>query len=113
MKVRYDNHQDRSDPMNGAGPTDNTLGYEQHHIVNQNPSNLAKESFEKFGSDLIDNSSNIVWVPRLLHECVNGEYSSNSDGSGTPLVRDVINNMDFQQQREEGLKILRKCGVLK
>jgi hypothetical protein len=25
----------------------------------------------------------------------------------------IINELDFDQQREEGLKILRECGVLK
>ncbi|MGA3309832.1 MAG: AHH domain-containing protein [Xanthobacteraceae bacterium] len=94
-------------------PTEDNLGYEQHHIVNQNPDNLAKDSFEKFGSELINDPSNIVWLPRLQHECVNAEYSENSDGSGTPLVREIVNNMDFDNQYEEGLKILRKCGVLK
>ncbi len=94
-------------------PAENGLGYEQHHIVNQNPDNLQKGTVAKFGSELINDPSNIVWVPRLQHECVNSEYSSNSTGPGTPLVRELINKMDFQQQREEGLKILRKCGVLK
>ncbi len=94
-------------------PTENSLGYEQHHIVNQNPDNLQKGTIAKFGSELINDPSNIVCVPRLLHECVNAEYSSNSNGPGTPLVRDVINEMDFGQQYQEGLKILRKCGVLK
>src|ERR1700683_1098600 len=29
-------------------PAENILGYEQHHIVNQNPANLAKNVFVKF-----------------------------------------------------------------
>jgi hypothetical protein len=94
-------------------PSDNILGYEEHHIVNQNSDNLAKDVFEKFGRDIIDDPSNIVWISRLQHECVNAEYSSNWNGPGTPTVREVLNGMDFSRQREEGLQILRKCGVLK
>jgi hypothetical protein len=94
-------------------PAENRLGYEQHHIVNQNPDNLQKGTVTKFGSELINDPSNIIWVPRLLHECVNAAYSSSSDGPGMPLLREIISKMDFLQQREEGLKILRNCGILK
>lgn len=95
-------------------PTENALGYEQHHIVNQNSDNLQKGVvLAKFGGDAIDDPSNIVWIPRLLHECVNSKYSENSDGPGSPTVRDVINQMDFNQQYQKGLEILRECGVLK
>jgi hypothetical protein len=93
-------------------PTENTLGYEQHHIVNQNDDNVRKDIFEKFGTDAINDSDNVVWVPRLLHECISAQYSRNSNGEGSPLVRDVINAMDFDHQRAAGLEILRKCGVL-
>jgi A nuclease family of the HNH/ENDO VII superfamily with conserved AHH len=94
-------------------PTDDLLGYEKHHIVNQNPDNLTKTIFEKFGSDRINDPSNIVWIPRLLHECVNAKYSNSSDGPGSALVREVINEMDFGKQRQEGLRILRECEALK
>jgi hypothetical protein len=94
-------------------PTENILGYEQHHIVNQNPDNLQKDdTIVKFGSDTINDPDNIVWVPRLLHECINGKYSENSDGPGSPLVRDVINKIDFDHQYQEGLRIMRECGAL-
>jgi hypothetical protein len=52
-------------------PTENTLGYEQHHIVNQNSDNLQKDTVAKFGADAINDPDNVVWVPRLLHECIN------------------------------------------
>jgi hypothetical protein len=94
-------------------PTENLLGYEQHHIVNQNDANLAKDVFLKFGSDLINDPSNVIWIPRLQHECVNAEYSSSSKGPGSPTVRDLTNKIDFAQQFEIGLRILRKCGALK
>ena len=80
-------------------PTDNVLGYEQHHIVPQNYDNIAKAAHRKFGSDRIDDPSNIICVPRFLHEEISAWYSAASEGPGTPLVRDVINEMDFDQQR--------------
>jgi hypothetical protein len=93
-------------------PTENNLGYEQHHIVCQTDDNLAKKALEKFGSEAINYPSNIIWIPRLQHECVSAAYSRNSDGVGSLLVREVINKLDFSQQREAGLKILRDCGTL-
>jgi hypothetical protein len=93
-------------------PTENNLGYEQHHIVGQTDDNLAKKALEKFGSEAINYPSNIIWIPRLQHECVSAAYSRNSDGVGSLLVREVINKLDFSQQREAGLKILRDCGTL-
>lgn len=41
-------------------PAENILGYEQHHIVNQNPANLAKNVVVKFGRELIDDPSNLA-----------------------------------------------------
>jgi hypothetical protein len=55
-------------------PDENRLGYQLHHIVEQNPANLAKSPIEilieKFGRDVIDSPSNLVWVPRLKHELI-------------------------------------------
>jgi hypothetical protein len=98
-------------------PTQNVLGYEQHHIVEQNPSNIAKspavEQIEKFGRDVIDDPSNIVWVPRLTHELISGYYNAkDEDDPDKRLRRQVVNDMDFNGQREAGLAALRKFGVL-
>ncbi len=51
-----------------APPTEDPLGYEMHHIVEQNPDNVAKSGkrIDKFGRAAIDDPNNIVWVPRLL-----------------------------------------------
>ena len=97
-----------------APPAENALGYEQHHIVEQNPSNIEKRDFEKFGRPAIDNPDNVVWVPRLKHEQISSDYSSKAEGD--PLGRtgrNVIKDMDFAQQREAGFAALRKYGVLK
>jgi hypothetical protein len=94
-------------------PIENALGYEPHHIVGQSDDNLAKRFLSKFGSDKIDDPNNIVWIPRFLHEEISAYCSSSSDGPGTPLVRDAINKMDFDEQRQEGLRIMRELGILK
>jgi hypothetical protein len=98
-------------------PSEYVLGYEQHHIVEQNPSNLMKTlidaAVEKFGRDAIDDPSNIVWVPRLKHELISGYYSSSDyqDPDGRTR-RQVVSDMDFDSQYEFGLQALRMFGVL-
>jgi hypothetical protein len=99
-------------------PTDNILGYERHHIVEQNPANLekdedaavvdagrlrAKHNLVKFGREKLEDPSNIVWVPRLKHEKITNDYNSTDDEDPQErLRRDVVNKMDFEKQREEG-----------
>jgi hypothetical protein len=46
-----------------TGPTGNQLGYDLHHIVEQNPANILKVYFEKFGRAKIDDPSNTIWIP--------------------------------------------------
>jgi hypothetical protein len=101
-------------------PIDNDLGYERHHIVEQNPDNLAKEglalmsSVKKFGRDVIDNPPNIVWIPRLKHESITNLYNSRivGDPAGR-ILRQSVNEMDFNDQRAFGLDALRKSDVLR
>jgi hypothetical protein len=63
-------------------PQDHFFGYEQHHIVEQNAANVAKDGTSvtvllvKFGYQALDDPSNLVWIPRLLHERITAEYSS-------------------------------------
>ena len=95
-------------------PQQNVLGYDQHHIVEQNPNNVAKNIVVKFGRDQLDDPNNIVWVPRLKHEQITVEYNSQvRTPTGTQKLRDVINDGDFETQYEKGLEMLRKYGVLK
>jgi len=98
-------------------PTQNALGYEQHHIVEQNPDNVTKSpmeiAIEKFGWDVIGDPGNIVWVPRLKHELVTAYYNSKAPGDPQGrLYRQVVNALDYQGQRAAGLAALRMFGVL-
>ena len=68
---------------------------------------------EKFGRKLIDDPSNLVWVPRLRHEQITAYYNQiDPDDPLRRRRRDVINENDFDTQRAIGLSILRKFGVL-
>jgi hypothetical protein len=63
---------------------------------------------------MLDDPSNMVWVPRLKHEQISGYYSSTSNED--PLGRRwryVIDEEDFATQRAVGLEQLRAKGVLK
>ncbi len=101
-------------------PLDHFLGYEEHHIVEQNSDNVAKDSVSlaeflpKFSYEVLDDPSNLVWVPRLKHEQITAEYNSKYlDNPIYPLTRVVVTAMDFNAQREAGLDALRRAGVLK
>ncbi len=98
-------------------PVENMLGYEQHHIVEQNDDNIAKSGQDilvvKFGRQVIDDPDNLVWVPRLKHELITGLYNSKApaDAQGR-LYRQIVNAMDYPSQRAAGLAALRQFGVL-
>lgn len=101
-------------------PPDHLLGYELHHIVEQNPANVAKSGrseadwLEKFGQDALDDPSNLAYVPRLKHEQITAYYNSHYlDRRAYPRTREVVSSMDFNDQREAGLAALRYFGVLK
>ena len=100
-------------------PAGDPLGYERHHIVEQNDANIAKGDLEhrrellKFGAAAINDDSNIVWIPRIKHEDVTTDYNSwSKDVPSYSRLRDYVNTLDFAQQREFGLQELRKNGVL-
>ncbi|WP_170153135.1 hypothetical protein [Roseiarcus fermentans] len=103
-------------------PQNNALGYERHHVVEQNPSNVAKEddvcevffAVNKFGREAIDDDNNLVFVPRLKHELITADYNRKPEG-GQPFrrLRDYANTLDFDRQRQIGLEELREYGVLK
>jgi hypothetical protein len=99
-------------------PTENVLGYQRHHVVEQNPDNVAKSPFivaiEKFGRAALDDPSNIVWVPTLKHEQISGYYNAKDDDDTLGrLRRQVVDELDFAGQRAAGEEALRRFGVLK
>lgn len=94
-------------------PTQNTLGYERHHIVEQNDDNVAKTPVVKFGRATIDDPSNLVYIPRLKHELITADFNSVVPVSPPgQTLRDLVDDLDFDEQRSFGFYILRKYGIL-
>jgi len=79
-------------------------GWEYHHIVEQNKEGTipARE---------INSSRNVIRIPRLLHEEITGEYARKEEGAQSSL-REQFGDLPFEQQFSEGLKILKKVGVI-
>lgn len=91
------------------------LGYDDHHLVQANPSNVTKECdiFIRFGSDVINDPSNIVRIPRVKHRLITDYYNETDfNDAGRRRRRQVESDKDFNTQREDALKILRMFGVL-
>lgn len=86
-----------------AGP-----GNEYHHVVEQGGDNAIN-----IPPELLHSTKNIFRVPRLLHELVNAEYAKPSVQDPTKSVREWLRTQPFDVQYEEGIKILKKLGIVK
>jgi hypothetical protein len=80
-------------------------GYEYHHIVEQSMSGDMSESE-------LQSTTNIVRIPKLLHEEINSEYSSLQRDLNSSL-RTSLNDASFDERRTAGLNVMRKLGILK
>jgi hypothetical protein len=98
-------------------PTENRLGYQFHHGVEQNPANIAKTSTAsdvgKFGREALDDPCNLFWVPTYKHELITDYYNSKDEKDPSRTHREVVNDLDFAGQFVAGLGAMRKYGVLK
>jgi hypothetical protein len=98
-------------------PTRFRLGYQRHHIVEQNPANLAKTPLAailvKFGRAALESSQNIVWIPTTKHELITAYFNSGdpNDPAGR-IRRRVVSEMDFEDQYQAGLRAMLLFGVL-
>ncbi len=85
-----------------AGP-----GNQYHHIVTQGGANA-----DNIPPERLQNTDIIVILPTLLHEAVNGEYSSRKEGTNMTVYQ-WLQTQPFDVQYDEGLRILRKLHILK
>jgi hypothetical protein len=85
-----------------AGP-----GQQYHHIVTQGGSNEDNIPPEK-----LHNTDDIVVLPTLLHEAVNGEYMKESPDPTLNLYQ-WLQTQPYDVQREIGLQILRNLHILR
>jgi hypothetical protein len=83
-------------------------GYDKHHIVEQ-----TQAGREGFSRDVIEHPDNLVRVPRLKHQDINGWYQRpNADFEGqTP--RDYLSGRSWEVRRSVGLEALKRFEVLK
>jgi hypothetical protein len=82
-------------------------GNQYHHIVAQGGANETKIPPER-----LQNTDNVIPLPTLLHEAVNGQYSRFDDAKGMTIYQ-WLQTQPYDVQREEGLKILRELHILK
>jgi hypothetical protein len=80
-------------------------GYEYHHIVEQSASGNIPESE-------LQSTTNIVRIPRLLHEEISAQYSRQQDKFGSSL-RASLNGASFGDRWDAGLKVMRDIGILR
>jgi RHS repeat-associated protein len=91
---------------NAMGPAG--AGRAWHHIVNQNPANVAQ-----FGNQAIQNTNNIVNLPHgkgTIHNKITSHYLSKTRESGNQRVKDWLKSKDFQFQYDYGMDKLKEFG---
>ena len=101
--IRFESFYEFKKVMGNAGD-----GLNWHHIVEQNPANLAK-----FGPEKIHNTNNIIKIPGgkgSLHAKISGYYSSKRKFTGGLTVRQWLRTKSFEEQYKFGIKILKKYG---
>jgi hypothetical protein len=82
-------------------------GNQYHHIVTQGGANETKIPQEQ-----LQNTDNVIPLPTLLHEAMNGEYSRLRPRTNMTEYQ-WLQTQPYDVQREEGLKILRRLHILK
>ena len=83
-------------------------GQAWHHIVEQNPSNIAK-----FGAERIHNINNMVKLPHgkgSIHAKVTGYYNSKPEFTNGLTVRNWLKTKNYEEQFEFGIKVLESFG---
>jgi len=83
-------------------------GYDIHHIVEQ-----TQAEAEGYPRELIDGSDNLVRIPRLKHQEINGWYQTKNENFSGLTPRRYLSGRNWDVKRAVGLEALRLSGVLK
>jgi|SRR6185437_1798270 hypothetical protein len=83
-------------------------GIEYHHMVEQ-----GGENEKNFAPEQLHNTDNIVMLPKMIHQVVNGEYSKQSPEDPKLTVREWLQKQPYEKQREHAITTLQKLGILK
>ncbi|MFY0564367.1 hypothetical protein ACN28E_11000 [Archangium lansingense] len=94
----FRSYKDFKDAMGKAGE-----GKQWHHIVEQC-------HVERFGSEAIHNTENVIALDAKLHERISAFYSSRQEVSGGIVVREWLRTQSYEKQRAFGLMILKQFG---
>ena len=98
----YDGSGAKANLFASFGPAGD--GYEYHHIVEQGPESGIPDSD-------IQSTGNIVRIPKLLHEEISSEYGQLTSDK-TQIVRNSLRGKSFEEQFQNGLKVMRQVGIL-
>jgi len=83
-------------------------GYEYHHIVEQGANGRT------FSLRELNSTENIVEIPRLIHEEINSELATFKAGPEIrQSLRQSLTGKSFEQQRLEGIELMRRMGIIK
>lgn len=99
----FNSHSSMTRALGPAG-----AGRAWHHIVNQNPANIAQ-----FGNQAIHNTNNIVNLPHgkgTIHNKITKHYLSKAPYSDNKRVRDWLKTKSFQFQYDYGMDKLKEFG---
>jgi RHS repeat-associated protein len=83
-------------------------GFEWHHIVEQNSSNI-----ERYGVEAIHNTANLTRAPYDAHRALSGFYSSIQEFTGGQTVRNWLKTQSFSEQYEFGIQAMKDFGIFK
>jgi hypothetical protein len=81
-------------------------GKQWHHIIEQTPGNV-----QRFGSEAIHSTDNVISIDKGIHERISAYYSSKQRIAGGRVVREWLREQSYEQQREFGLRILKQFGA--
>lgn len=83
-------------------------GYEYHHLVEQGGNNAAA-----FTAGELQNTDNIVRIPTLLHEAINGQFYSRTSPDPSLSYRQWLQLQPYSIQHSEGILIMRELGLIR
>ncbi|MFN3659574.1 MAG: hypothetical protein ACK4UO_20190 [Pseudolabrys sp.] len=96
------------DELQDAVSAESKAGYQDHHIVEQ--TQAARDGYPR---RMIDGRDNVVRIPTMKHEDINGWYQRANRGYDGMSPRDYLANKGWEERRAVGLKALIDHGVLK
>jgi hypothetical protein len=95
--------------LQSAVSDESKAGYQDHHIVEQ----TSAERDGKYSRDLIDSPDNIVRIPTMRHEDINGWYQRPNPDYDWQTPREYLRDKIWDERRAVGLKALIENKVLK